>query len=277
MNKVLTLTLGTLMAAGVNAATTTINGKSVSAAYTRTAVSSATSPKTGATYKITTNSLGQATGIAVKSASGSQASFDYTSSIYSLGGGQVYAYRSSNGLQSALAVNPNYFDWSYQSFGVWNKASSNGSGTVSAGTFGTVITQGASIPKTGSAIYSGVAGGMAAVGSNNAFYVTADMMAITNFATRSILFSTYNSAASSSPTGYYNYVSGLDLSGTLTYTSNTNSFSGTVSNLGGGGIPATRGTASGQFYGPSAQEIGGVFALKTGNAGYIGGFGGKRP
>jgi hypothetical protein len=276
MKKILILTLGALIAAGANAATTTINGKSVSAGYSRTSVSNATSPKTGATYKITTNSLGQATGIAVKSASGSQASFNATSSTYILGGGSVYAYRSSNGLQNALAVNPSYFGWSYQSFGVWNNASSNGSGTVSAGTFGNVITSGASIPKTGSATFYGVAGGMAAVGSNNAFYVTADMMATTNFATRSILFSTYNSAASSTPGGFYSYVSGLNLSGTLTYASNTNSFSGTVSNAGGGGIPATSGTASGQFYGPSAQEIGGVFALKTGNAGYIGGFGGKR-
>jgi hypothetical protein len=276
MKKAIILTFGALMATGANAATTTINGKSVSAGYTRTAVSTPTRASNGATYKITTNNLGQVTGIAVKSASGSQASFNYTSSVYSLGGGQVYAYRSSNGLQNALAVNPDYFGWSYQSFGVWNNASSNGSGTVSAGTFGTVITSGASIPKTGSATYFGVAGGMAAVGSNNAFYVTADMMATTNFATRSIMFSTYNSAASSSPGGYYSYVSGLDLNGTLTYASNTNSFSGTVSNLGGGGIPATSGRASGQFYGPSAQEIGGVFALKTGNAGYIGGFGGKR-
>jgi hypothetical protein len=36
------------------------------------------------------------------------------------------------------------------------------------------------------------------------------------------------------------------------------------------------GNAGGQFYGPSAQEIGGVFAVKAGNYGYIGGFGGKR-
>jgi hypothetical protein len=36
------------------------------------------------------------------------------------------------------------------------------------------------------------------------------------------------------------------------------------------------GSAGGQFYGPGAQEIGGVFAVKSGNLGYIGGFGGKR-
>jgi hypothetical protein len=36
------------------------------------------------------------------------------------------------------------------------------------------------------------------------------------------------------------------------------------------------GNATGNFYGPSAQEIGGTFALTGGGASYLGAFGGKR-
>jgi hypothetical protein len=36
------------------------------------------------------------------------------------------------------------------------------------------------------------------------------------------------------------------------------------------------GSATGKFYGPTAQEIGGTFAVSDGSAGYLGAFGGKR-
>jgi hypothetical protein len=36
------------------------------------------------------------------------------------------------------------------------------------------------------------------------------------------------------------------------------------------------GVATGKFYGPTAQEIGGTFAVTGGGASYFGAFGGKR-
>jgi hypothetical protein len=63
------------------------------------------------------------------------------------------------------------------------------------------------------------------------------------------------------------------LTGNLTDAAGTNSFSGTVNSA---GYTTMTGNAGGQFYGPNAQEIGGVFMVKSGNYGYIGGFGGKK-
>jgi hypothetical protein len=70
--------------------------------------------------------------------------------------------------------------------------------------------------------------------------------------------------------------SNLNLSGTLSYLAGSNQFSGTVNTTSMSGI------ATGKFYGPSAQEIGGTFSVSNGTVGsggsaYIGGFGGKRP
>jgi hypothetical protein len=63
------------------------------------------------------------------------------------------------------------------------------------------------------------------------------------------------------------------MSGTLTYSSGANQFSGAISTAGS----AMTGTAVGTFYGPSANEIGGTFGV-TGSSGQgmIGAFGGKQ-
>ena len=66
----------------------------------------------------------------------------------------------------------------------------------------------------------------------------------------------------------------LNMSGTLTWTSGTNAFSGPVTTT---GRPLS-GNANGRFYGPSATEAGGVFYLvpTSGVESYGGAFGAKR-
>jgi hypothetical protein len=55
----------------------------------------------------------------------------------------------------------------------------------------------------------------------------------------------------------------LDLRGsTLSYAAGTNRFSGGVSTV-GTSLGNINGTTTGQFYGPSAQELGGVFFLQS--------------
>jgi hypothetical protein len=108
------------------------------------------------------------------------------------------------------------------------------------------------------------------------------MTATTNFGTRSIAFSTTNTRTSadlSTSTSNAN----LNTSGTLTYDSGVNKFSGALTTVGGGDARGTTavtpmtGTATGKFYGPTAQEIGGTFAVSGGGTtGYLGAFGGKR-
>jgi hypothetical protein len=66
------------------------------------------------------------------------------------------------------------------------------------------------------------------------------------------------------------------MSGTLTYAAGTNAFSGVVTAAGAGS--GLTGNAIGKFYGPTATEIGGTYAIKAGSGleSLIGGFGGKR-
>jgi len=60
----------------------------------------------------------------------------------------------------------------------------------------------------------------------------------------------------------------------LSYTAGTNSFAGDVTN--GGSLS---GTSTGRFYGPSAEELGGVFILQAGSGipeTYGGAYGAKK-
>ena len=71
----------------------------------------------------------------------------------------------------------------------------------------------------------------------------------------------------------------LNLNGTLAYAQGSNQFTGNVTAPG----VALHGSATGRFYGPAAQELGGTYRLTPddpfGNprATMMGGFGGKRP
>ena len=63
------------------------------------------------------------------------------------------------------------------------------------------------------------------------------------------------------------------MTGELTYEAGSNQFTGPVETTGG-----MTGMASGVFYGPAAEEIGGTFATQgTGVEAYIGGFGAAQP
>ncbi len=67
--------------------------------------------------------------------------------------------------------------------------------------------------------------------------------------------------------------SSLNITGVLTYSPITNSFSGGVSTAGG-----LTGVSSGQFYGPSAEELGGTFHFTQAGSveTFIGAYGAKR-
>ena len=94
------------------------------------------------------------------------------------------------------------------------------------------------------------------------------MKADVNFGSRSILFSTASTKIAGTPNA------GFDLSGTMTYAQGVNAFSGTVRSVNG----QLAGQGAGRFFGPTAQEIGGVYSLHSlGTTGVmIGAFGGKR-
>lgn len=184
---------------------------------------------------------------------------------------------------SSVAVVMNPFDgsvgWNYQTFGVWLKDITDTSfqtGAISAG----AVTPASALP-TGlltDVTFTGHAGGFYYNGAGALFTTDAPMTAVTNFQARTIDFRTDGTLLVNLSTLQVTTDTGLDLRGTWSYGLGTSQFSlqpvTTVnSNLSG--------NASGRFFGPNAEEIGGVYGLSstdpTIKSWMIGGFGGKRP
>lgn len=246
-------------------ATATFNGELVSAITPLSAVT------TNSSVTMTFDSNGDATGLAIttplSSVSFSTANGDMFGNIYP----ELIGVASQDASKAALAADPYYLGWDYQSFGIWFTNDLWGEGTVGVMSLG-APTSGDAIPTSGTATYLGMTGGMYLDPAGNQYFTFSDMTVDANFGTRSLAFATSDTYISqdlivdvSAPE--------LDLTGTLTYSAGTNSFSGTVDNG-----DALSGTANGRFYGPVAEELGGVFALTSGNGveTYGGGFGGVR-
>jgi hypothetical protein len=170
--------------------------------------------------------------------------------------------------------------WNYQSFGYWLVSLSFGSANATAMSFGSPTPAGA-VQTTGSATYNGRSGGVYVDPTGVLFTYSGGMSSMVNFATRSISFATIATQVSPVSGGTLPALGSLGVSGTLTYAVGSSQFSGPVTAPGAFGGGGLSGTANGSFYGPTAQEIGGVFSLNnTVTAGsreaIVGGFGGKR-
>lgn len=178
---------------------------------------------------------------------------------------------SDNGQESILVAEPEAHGFEYQTFGAWESSNA----THTDGKFGAFSvgaeTTGSSIPTSGTATFSGAAGGIYSDASGSADVATSDASLAVNFANRSAAFATTGTELAQE-----GLRPDLDLSGNLTYSPGSNILSGTVNNAAG----TMSGNADGRFYGPAAQEIGGVFALKGTATNSLetfgGGFGAKR-
>jgi hypothetical protein len=171
------------------------------------------------------------------------------------------------------AIDPIAAGWNYQAFGFWAQLPTPNtwiSGVISVG----AATPGNAVPTTGNATFTGAAAGFYVDPAGAIFGTGASMTANADFSTRSIGFGTSNTILTPFTGGSDIPNSGLDLSGTLTYSAGTNGFAGTVNTA----DTTLNGTATGQFYGPNAQEIGGTYGLNTGSglSHMLGAFGGKQ-
>lgn len=233
------------------------------------------SSSSGATYTASYDSNGDVTAVTLTPAGGSPISWRRSAGDtfgVLIINNNIDAVISADGSRYALAANPFGYGWNYQSFGVWVTGAGTGSGTYGAMSIG-AATPGASIPTTGSATYTGFTGGRYINGAGEYFFTSSSMSAVTNFSTRNITFTTTNTQQT--PDLQSNTItnnSNLNMSGTLTYSAATNQITGNVTTTGG-----LNGTVNARFYGPSAQEIGGTFAVDSGGLeGYMGAFGGRR-
>lgn len=180
------------------------------------------------------------------------------------------AASNSEFTEMALMANPETRGWDYQSYGVWQTVTNTlpGSGTVGVFSVG-APTAGAAIPQTGGATFTGDAVGLYVDATGTDYFTHANLTVNADFLDRELVFNT---------TGTIDYdtlgsLSNLNLSGTLTYLPGTNRFSGLVTSTGG-----LAGESTGQFYGPSAQELGGVFFLKGNGLETFGGaYGARQP
>ncbi|MDP3306722.1 transferrin-binding protein-like solute binding protein, partial [Methylotenera sp.] len=165
----------------------------------------------------------------------------------------------------------------YTQFGDWYQCSANCLSGVSTEVGGFFVrgevTSPANIPTTGSYTYNGHAYGAGIDAAGNAGSGTATMTATADFVTRSIAFATSNTIVQPFASGAPLAMPELDISGTLSYTAGQNRFTGPVNS--GTGVTAMSGTATGQFHGAVAQEIGGVYSLTGAGGAQLGGFVGK--
>ena len=164
--------------------------------------------------------------------------------------------------------------WSYQSFGVWMKDLTENSFQAGAISVGTATPASALPIGLTNAQFTGHAAGFYVDGAGTLFATDAQMNAAVNFADRNIRFSTTGTLLTDPGTGAKAASTGLDLNGNWSYGAGTSQFSGAVATQNG----TLSGNATGRFYGPAAEEIGGVYGLTsaTDRSRMIGGFGGKR-
>ena len=181
-----------------------------------------------------------------------------------------WGIESADGTRYALMLDPVLSGWEYQSFGVWTTGAGTGSGTYGSASAGSPTPAG-SVPTTGTATYFGYAGGRHVAADGSYYFTLANMQTSANFATRELNFQTnFTEQTANLFTSAPN--ANLDMSGSLSYAPGSNQFSGVISTTNG-----MTGSATGRFYGPSAQEIGGTFSVTgPGVQAYGGAFGGAR-
>jgi len=198
-------------------------------------------------------------------------SFDRSAghSISCSGGGMCSA---SSPTASAVTGDALGNGWNYQTYGVWAVQSIPTSfvlGGVSAGN----ATPGNAIPTTGTARFFGNASGYFIDTAGLRSTTSAAMIANVDFQNRAIGFTTIDTTLVNSTTGAASSNAELDLSGSLSWAAGLNNFSGRVQTRNNN----LDGSASGRFYGPKAEEIGGTYSLSGGpTSRLVGGFGGKQ-
>ncbi|HEY7238047.1 MAG TPA: transferrin-binding protein-like solute binding protein [Burkholderiales bacterium] len=214
------------------------------------------------------DSQSKLTALAISAPEGN-VSFDRSAghSISCSGGGVC---KASSPTASAVIGDALGNGWNYQTYGVWAVQSGPTSfvlGGVSAGK----ATPGNAVPTTGTATFFGNASGYFIDTAGIRSSTSAAMTANVDFQNRAIGFSTIDTTLVNSTTGAASSKQELDVLGSLSWAPGVNNFSGQVQtrdrNL--------NGSASGKFYGPTAEEIGGTYSLSGGGTSrLVGGFGG---
>lgn len=254
--------------------TSVLPGSTMEVAFTTSApgstVASVSPASAGSgSVTLTVDGSGNVTALTINGAQ-SAVSFSAANGSTFASTGGITAAASGNRESFAVGAAVGTLGYNYQTFGAWVTGLGTGSGNAGAISAG-AVTPVSSVPTTGTATYNGTAGGIY-VDTSGATYLAAGSSTLNaNFANHSVSYSTSGTTAVAAATGTaLPDPSVLNMQGTLTLAAGANAFSGAVS------TSTLSGTASGQFYGPNANEVGGTFALKgSGVSSYLGAFGAK--
>lgn len=170
-----------------------------------------------------------------------------------------------------LIADPYTLGLEYHTFGMWlaDRPTSATAGVLAVGT----LTPGASVPTSGTGTFNGLALGFYSDGTGQAHQLTAQMSAAYDFGARLVTLSTSNTQLVNLNTAAVTSGAGLDISGNLTYNAGTNLITGPVTSQNS----QLSGSANARFFGPNAEEIGGVLSMRgAGTQALNAAFGGKR-
>jgi len=170
----------------------------------------------------------------------------------------VSSSRVGDALEVRMIANPYAQGWNYQSFGVWNTQAMTG-GNIASSSFG-AATPASAVPSTGTASFVGKLGGIYVSPAGEGSMASADVRVNADFGNRSLSFASQGTRLTQDLKGS-TAAPQLNLGGTLTYSPATNTFTGTLTNAGG----TMSGSSTGRYYGPAAQELGGVLTVKSAN------------
>lgn len=166
--------------------------------------------------------------------------------------------------------------WDYQTFGAWETGRGTGAGAVGAISIG-APTAGSAIPTIGGAEFTGRTVGAYVNADGNDFLTLSSLTVNVSFADRQLELVSADTITIDPLTSVPAPQPGLDLSGTLSYSAGVNSFTGNLTTVGSDSVSSMTGTSRGRFYGPNAEELGGVFAVKgDGVESYGGSYGAAR-
>ena len=179
----------------------------------------------------------------------------------------VANYVGSTGVGESASDN----GWQYQNFGVWNRHSTS-QAEIMVWSYGNP-TPLSGIPTSGSATFSGKLAGLYISPAGEGAIARAALNVNANFSDRSLSFTSTGTTLTRDSRAL-TAAPHLDLSGTATYSAQSNQFYGGLRNTGG----TLSGSTQGQFYGPNAQELGGAFILTSGQGveTFAGAYGAKR-
>ena len=199
----------------------------------------------------------------------------------SFGSYQQVELTSSDGKQHAKLVNADKFN--YQTFGVWDNFTSstpqNKSRNFGIFNTGTATPLSVLSSKTGTASFTGDAYGINlenfsinSTQSYNNIETTSTVALTANFSNRTGTINFTNSTASRGSVDLSATEAAVfDMSGKLGWDNSNSLFTGSLRRANG-----ETGTLNGRFYGPNADEAGGVFKTSGSTGNYIGVFGAKK-